>query len=65
MESLAAAVQSFEDAGAVFHPEACRRWAETFSEERFLREFAQVIEQAWEVWRRAPLELEAALADGP
>ena len=63
--ALAAAVQEFDAAAAVFDPQACREWAETFSEERFLREFAQVIEQAWEVWRRAPLELEAALADGP
>ena len=65
VESLAAAVQSFEDAGAVFHPEACRGWAETFSEERFEREFSGVIEQAWNLWRRSPLELETALADGP
>lgn len=64
-QALAAAVQEFEAAGAVFDPHACREWAETFSEERFLREFAQVIEQAWDVWRRAPLELEPALADGP
>ncbi len=64
-EALAAAVQAFEDAGAVFDPLACRRWAETFSEERFEREFSEVIETAWQVWRRSPLELESALADGP
>ncbi len=64
-EALVAAVQAFEDAGAVFDPLACRRWAETFSEERFEREFSEVIETAWQVWRRSPLELESALADGP
>lgn len=64
-QALAAAVQEFEDAGAVFDPQACRQWAETFSEERFEREFSQVIEQAWDLWRRSPLELETALADGP
>lgn len=64
-QALVAAVEEFEAAGAVFDPQACRHWAETFSEERFLREFTQVVEQAWELWRRAPLELEPALADGP
>ncbi|MFC5496699.1 glycosyltransferase [Caenimonas terrae] len=64
-ESLAAAVDEFEAAGAVFDPHRCRQWAETFSEERFLREFADVIERAWDLWRRSPLELEPALADGP
>ena len=64
-EALAGAVDEFEAAGTVFDPQACRQWAETFSEERFLREFADVIERAWDLWRSTPLELEAALADGP
>lgn len=64
-EALAAAVQEFEDAGAVFDPHACRQWAETFSEERFEREFSEVVDRAWDLWRRSPLELETALADGP
>jgi glycosyltransferase involved in cell wall biosynthesis len=64
-QALAAAVEEFEAAGAVFDPHACREWAETFSEERFLREFTEVIDQAWETWRRSPLELETTLADGP
>lgn len=64
-KSLAAAVESFEQAGPAFSPEACRRWAEGFSEERFQREFTQIVEQAWHLWRKSPLEMEAALADGP
>ena len=64
-ESLAAAVNSFEQAGPVFSPEACRRWAEAFSEARFEREFTHVVEQAWDLWRRSPLEMERALTDGP
>lgn len=64
-QSLAAAVDEFEAAGAVFDPQACREWAETFSEERFLREFTAVIEQAWRLWQRSPLEVETVLADGP
>jgi glycosyltransferase involved in cell wall biosynthesis len=64
-QALAEAVQQFEDAGAVFDPHACREWAESFSEERFLREFKDVVDRAWDLWQRAPLELETALADGP
>lgn len=64
-QALAAAVQEFEDAGAVFDPYACRQWAETFSEERFEREFSELIGRAWQLWRQSPLELEPALADGP
>jgi glycosyltransferase involved in cell wall biosynthesis len=63
--SLIDAVQRFEDAGPVFSPQACRDWAETFSEERFEREFSEVVEKAWDLWRKSPLELENALADGP
>ncbi len=64
-KAIADAVQMFEDAGNVFHPDVCREWAETFSEERFRRQFSDVLQQAWELWRRSPLELEPALADGP
>lgn len=63
--SIAQAVQAFEDAGPVFDPHACREWAETFSEERFLREFSGIVERAWELWRSTPLELEIAMTDGP
>lgn len=63
--ALAAAVQEFEDAGAVFDPHACREWAETFSEERFEREFTMIVDRAWELWRTDPLALESAMVDGP
>ena len=63
--ALAAAVREFEDAGAVFDPHACREWAETFSEERFEREFTMIVDRAWELWRTDPLALESAMVDGP
>ncbi len=62
---LAEAVQSFESAGAVFDPYACREWAEQFSEARFQREFSACVDQAWELWQREPCALEGVLACVP
>lgn len=62
--SLIEAVEAFEQAGAAFEPEACREWAEQFSEDRFRREFTACVEQAWTLWQRNPRSVEA-LADGP
>ena len=62
---LAEAVEYFENAGPVFDPQACREWAEQFSEARFKREFSACVDQAWSLWQRDPRALEAALADGP
>jgi glycosyltransferase involved in cell wall biosynthesis len=62
---LAEAVKSFETAGPVFDPQACREWAEEFSEPRFKRQFSGCVDQAWSLWRSDPRGLEAALADGP
>lgn len=44
-EALAEAVLRFEERAAAFHPEQCRKRAEAFSRERFLREFAGVVEE--------------------
>ena len=63
--SLVEAVEAFERAGAAFAPEACREWAEQFSEDRFRREFTACVEQAWALWQRNPCSVEEALADGP
>lgn len=62
--SLVEAVEAFEQAAAAFGPEACREWAEQFSEDRFRREFTACVEQAWTLWQRNPRSVEA-LADGP
>ena len=62
--SLIEAVEAFEQAGGAFAPEACREWAEQFSEARFRREFTACVEQAWTLWQRNPRSVEA-LADGP
>lgn len=63
--SLVEAVEAFEQAGPAFAPEACREWAEQFSEERFRLEFTGCVDQAWALWQRNPRSVEAALADGP
>ena len=62
---LVQAVEAFEHAGRAFAPQACREWAEQFSEARFKREFTGCVEQAWTLWRRNPRAVEEALADGP
>lgn len=63
--SLAQAVEDFERAGDVFDPDACREWAEQFSEARFHREFKDCVDRAWDLWQRDPRMIEAALTDGP
>ena len=62
---LVQAVEAFEQAGAVFEPDACREWAEQFSEARFQREFTRCVDEAWNLWRRNPRAVEEALVDGP
>lgn len=49
-EALVEAVLRFE--ASRFHPERSRERAEAFSKERFLREFAEVVEEAWGAFRR-------------
>lgn len=61
-ESLVEAVERFEQAGPVFDPQACRQWAEGFSEARFRAEFADILQQAWERWRQDPAGVEPLLA---
>lgn len=64
-QSVVEAVQAFEDAGPVFTAEACRQWAERFSEARFKREFTHCVEEAWRLWQTNPCSVEPFLADGP
>jgi glycosyltransferase involved in cell wall biosynthesis len=63
--NLAEAVEFFEAAGPVFDPQACREWAEQFSESRFKREFRNCVDEAWRIWLRDPRAVEDALTDGP
>ena len=53
-------VQDFEAQEALFQPQACREWAETFSEERFQKEFTDIVERAQQAWERDPSNVEAA-----
>jgi glycosyltransferase involved in cell wall biosynthesis len=63
--SLAEAVDFFESTGPVFDPLVCREWAEQFSEARFRREFSNVVDRAWSLWRRDPRAVESTLAEAP
>lgn len=55
--ALKAAVATFEEHEEGFTALACRRNAERFGEERFEREFAEVVGQLWDRFRRGePME---------
>ncbi len=55
------AVEAFEQAGAVFDPQVCREWAETFSEENFKRSFTKIVEQSWQCWKTDHSSVEAVM----
>lgn len=57
--SLAAAVEAFD--GAAIDPQACRAWAERFSEQRFQAQYRQCIGQAWDAWSADPASIEQAV----
>jgi glycosyltransferase involved in cell wall biosynthesis len=59
-EALMDAIERFEQARGAFDPHACRAWAERFGVQRFRREFADAVEQAWGSWQRDPASVEAA-----
>jgi len=59
--SLAQAVEAFEKLAVRIEPDACRRWAETFSEARFARQFKALIETSWDEWKSNPQSLEARI----
>lgn len=56
-DALRHAVEAFDSSS--IDPHDCRAWAETFSEDRFRREFRTCVEQAWTLWRRDPSGVEA------
>ena len=56
--SLAEAVEDFERLSGQISPEACRQWAEGFSEARFKREFLTLVDEAWTCWKDDPQTLE-------
>ncbi len=51
-ESVAAAVRRFEANQANFEPEVIRQHSEKFSEERFRREFLQLLEEEYDLFQR-------------
>ena len=64
--SLMEAVEDFERLSGRISPDACRQWAEGFSEARFKREFSALVEEAWVCWKNDPQTLEQKmLGSGP
>lgn len=56
--SVVEAVAAFEDLSDRFSAEACRSWAESFSEARFKDQFSKFVDEAWTQWRKDPQTLE-------
>lgn len=59
--SLMQAIEVFEKLAARIEPDACRLWAETFSEVRFAGQFKALIETSWDEWKSDPQSLEARI----
>ena len=60
------AVEEFERLSGRISPDACRQWAEGFSEARFKREFSALVEEAWVCRKDDPQTLEKKmLGSGP
>jgi glycosyltransferase involved in cell wall biosynthesis len=57
-QALQEAVEAFD--AAAIDPQACRAWAETFSEQQFKGRFTASMERAWDAWRRDPTSVEDA-----
>lgn len=56
-EALAAAIERFEAIECELNREDCRRHAERFARERFVREFESIVNELWDSFQRgAPLE---------
>jgi glycosyltransferase involved in cell wall biosynthesis len=51
VDALKVAIETFECSQADFRPEACRKNAERFSNERFRHEVREIVESAWEEFR--------------
>ncbi len=57
VEALAAAVERFETVENQLNREDCRRNAESFRRERFIREFESIVNELWDSFQRGvPLE---------
>lgn len=56
--SLVDAVDEFERLEGRIAADACRQWAEGFSEARFKQAFTQLVDEAWRHWQENPLSVE-------
>lgn len=61
--ALVDAVETFEGLSGRISPEACRQWADTFSEARFKQAFSALVEEAWHLWQTDPQHLETKLIE--
>lgn len=56
--SLMEAVEEFERVANRISPDACREWAEGFSEEQFKQTFTALMDDAWRFWQEDPARVE-------
>ena len=56
--SLVDAVEEFERVANQISAEACRAWAEKFSESAFKQNFTALVNEAWDCWKADPTSVE-------
>lgn len=65
VDSLRDAVEDFDLLVDRISPEACRQWAEEFSEERFKQTFTTLVNEAWHYWQENPINIEQRVLTPP
>lgn len=63
IDSLVWAVEEFERRRGQISAQACRSWAEKFSEDSFRKNFTALIEEAWVCWNENPATVESKLSN--
>lgn len=63
VDSLIGAVEEFERRSGQISAQACRAWAEKFSEESFKQSFTALTDKAWDCWKENPQTVEARLLE--
>ncbi|WP_334190392.1 glycosyltransferase [Noviherbaspirillum sp.] len=66
VEAVIAGIEAFDEVRNQVDPFDCHAWAQNFSEDRFATAFKEIIQDAWDVWRRDPaaVDLQVATASG-
>lgn len=59
--SLTDAVEEFERLQGQIGAEACRTWAEKFSEQNFRKKLTTLVTEAWDCWKTDPISMEPTM----